>query len=320
MCTYNGEKYVQTQLESILTQSRPPDHVLICDDVSSDGTVRIIEEVASRHAFPVRLIRNTENLHVSRNFDKAIREAEGDVIFMSDFDDCWFKDKVATMLPVFEADPNVVLVYCDAELADASLRPLGDTVFGRRPILRSPAQPDSLGRAIYFNTPMIAFRSSLKPAITPISNQWVQDHWISFIAYALGTVKFVDKTLVYYRRHATNRGADPDLDGGKLYHWRRAAQMYSTLGNYANRRKRWEQMLAQLRRVKADGTPVAPGGMLDDLLEVCEESLRFARVREELKTWTRPRRIPGATRALLSGDYHRLAYGFKSFVQDVGIA
>ena len=131
MCTYNSAAFVEAQLESVLEQTRPADEIVVCDDGSTDGTVEIIERVAQKHR-GLRLIRNRERLSFVRNFEKAVGQTMGSIIFLSDSDDVWFPDKVATILEAFVADPEIVMVYSDAVLTNAQLVPVGGTVLDRR--------------------------------------------------------------------------------------------------------------------------------------------------------------------------------------------
>lgn len=316
MCTYNGEAFVGAQLESILKQSHPPDEVVVCDDGSSDQTVKIIQELVRAYPVPVRLIQNTKNLGAAKNHEKAINETCGDIIFPSDFDDCWFPDRIATTLPFFERNAAMVLVYCDAVLTDEKLNPVGKTVFSkRRALARGTAlAPEKLGRGILFNGPMMVFRSELKRFIVPFSNQWSWDHWVGFLAYAFGEVGRIDRPLLYYRRHGNNRGRDPDLDGGFWHRWQ-AARKGSNLRNYTQRRRRWEHMLERFRQIRDGSSFYSP--QLEGLLNECERCLRFARAREEQKGKARMLRAGYAVEHLVRGDYHRHAHGLKSLVQDV---
>ena len=93
LCTYNGEKYISQQLDSIFSQSMPVDEVVICDDYSEDATCNILEFYAARYP-QIRLIKNEINLGFRKNFEKALTECQGDFIFFSDQDDIWDKDKV----------------------------------------------------------------------------------------------------------------------------------------------------------------------------------------------------------------------------------
>jgi len=87
LCTYNGELYLREQLESILKQTFPPDEIIICDDGSTDTTIKILEEFRRKSFIPVKVYYNKENLGVSKNFEKAISLCSGDIIFLSDQDD-----------------------------------------------------------------------------------------------------------------------------------------------------------------------------------------------------------------------------------------
>jgi len=85
MCTYNGGRYVQAQLQSIAAQTRPPDELIICDDGSEDDTAYVIRSVAGTTGFPVSLLVNDERLGWTKNFEKAISLCEGDIIALADF-------------------------------------------------------------------------------------------------------------------------------------------------------------------------------------------------------------------------------------------
>ncbi len=74
MCTYNGEKYLKEQLDSISAQTMLPDELVICDDASSDATLRILEAYKDVSEFPVRVIENSQNIGFAQNFEKAIKK------------------------------------------------------------------------------------------------------------------------------------------------------------------------------------------------------------------------------------------------------
>jgi glycosyltransferase involved in cell wall biosynthesis len=320
MCTFNGAAFVEAQLESILTQSKPPDEIVLCDDGSTDRTIDIATKIAQKYPDKIRIIQNERKLGYCRNFESAVSLVTGDVIFLSDQDDVWFPDKVASMLRVFAEDPEVVLVYSDAVITDAELRPTG-TVFNRRKDaeLRKTPTLQRLSRGPAFNGLMMAFRSRLKPLVipfSPLSLQWGHDHWIAFIAYAVGEIRLVDRPLVYYRRHGTNSGGDAELDGGLFYQWRVVKRKYTGSTEYGERRRGWEDMVARLHEIKDGGLLPGDRPKLDELLQVSELCLQFAKARQMLKTKGRLARAPGALRLLLAGDYHRYALGVKSFVQD----
>lgn len=99
MTSYNGDKYIEEQLQSILDQTRCPDEVLVFDDVSTDHTVSIIKNFIERNNLKTwHLVENEKNLGWKLNFFEAIKRVTGDIIFFSDQDDIWMPDKIEKMV------------------------------------------------------------------------------------------------------------------------------------------------------------------------------------------------------------------------------
>ena len=95
MATFNGEPYIQEQLDSIYNQTRKVDEIIIVDDCSTDSTVRVIEQyILSHKDIDIKLYKNEENLGYKKNFKKAISLCHGDYVFLSDQDDIWMTDKI----------------------------------------------------------------------------------------------------------------------------------------------------------------------------------------------------------------------------------
>lgn len=111
LCTYNGEKYLKEQLESILSQTVVPDEIVVCDDVSQDSTFDILLKFKNQYRDIFKIERNTENLGYVKNFEKAIMLCSGDLIFLSDQDDVWFENKVEVVNTFFEKN-NHIDVLC----------------------------------------------------------------------------------------------------------------------------------------------------------------------------------------------------------------
>ena len=125
LCTYNGARYLQQQLESIAGQTRRPDEVVVCDDGSGDSTMEFVRSFAKTATFHVRVYQNDRVLGVTKNFDQAIGYCTGDMIALSDQDDVWHPQKLVRMEQAFAASPRVGAVFWDAEVVDSELRPLG---------------------------------------------------------------------------------------------------------------------------------------------------------------------------------------------------
>lgn len=119
MATYNGEKYITEQLDSIRNQTLPPDEVIICDDCSSDNTRTIINEYISKYKLTGwQLYSNEKNIGFFDNFFKALRLSTGDIIYLSDQDDVWDKDKLRTFTMQFEKNTNLMMVQSDFRFID----------------------------------------------------------------------------------------------------------------------------------------------------------------------------------------------------------
>lgn len=120
LCTYNGERYIRQQIESILDQTLSVDEIVICDDGSTDHTLSIIESLRESTKTDIRIHRNETTLGVCANFQKAVNLCKGDIIFLSDQDDVWHNDKVETIVNYFNHNPQTQVVFSDGQLIDGS--------------------------------------------------------------------------------------------------------------------------------------------------------------------------------------------------------
>jgi glycosyltransferase involved in cell wall biosynthesis len=214
LCTYNGAVYLNEQLESIAAQTRTPDELVISDDQSTDDTLRLIEEFAATAGFPVRLSVNESNLGTAKNFEKAIGLCRGDVIVLSDQDDVWHNDKLESVERIFEAKPELSLVFSNAEIVDDALRFLNQTLFDW---VHFDGQKQSLvkgGRALDLQLRenlvvgcTVAFRANLKELVLPISGTGplVHDGWIVLLIAAVGEIDFISRPLMKYRQHSAQQ-------------------------------------------------------------------------------------------------------------------
>lgn len=118
MCTYNGARFIQEQLDSILNQSLPIDEIIICDDGSTDETIEIIQQYINRFPNKIFLYQNTKSLGVCANFAKAIDLCTKDCIFLSDQDDVWIEDKAQMIVTYFKKHPEKSVIISNANLID----------------------------------------------------------------------------------------------------------------------------------------------------------------------------------------------------------
>lgn len=199
MPTYNGEKYLREQLDSIYNQTMVPDEVIVVDDCSTDGTVGILEEY--RQSRGLKYYVNEQNLGYNKNFEKAIRLCSGDYIALSDQDDVWFANKVEESYNAIRKFPfdEPSLVSSFVEQVDASLNPLRKNISSlqegdwRLNLTRYNAQ----GCTLMFNRALLKF-------ILPFPDDIIYDAYIGLTASMVGHRYYLPKVLEYYRLYGGN--------------------------------------------------------------------------------------------------------------------
>jgi glycosyltransferase involved in cell wall biosynthesis len=196
LCTFNGERYLSAQLDSILAQTHARLEVVVLDDGSTDGTLGLLEEYARRDP-RIRLHRNEQRLGFIRNFERAITLCTGELIALSDQDDIWHPEKIERLLRHLNGH---LLVYHDSELIDADGRPLGKQITNLGTCIRGQHPLAFLfGNCVSGHA--LLFRRELVPHLLPFPASVFHDQWLALIASSLGTIDFVEDCLVQYRRH-----------------------------------------------------------------------------------------------------------------------
>lgn len=221
MCTYGGEEYVASQLESILEQTRSPDEIIVFDDGSSDSTYDIVTEYAEKYPDVIDPYQNTENVGVIENFERCIRQCTGDVIALSDQDDIWHEEKLERQLAIFQEE-DVRLVFHNSNVVTASLEPKGDLWSSVTPpyktgSIQSPedAVKELLERNVVQGATAM-FDSALREICLPIPEQVPHDHHIALVAAATGGIREIDEELLDYRQH-TEQATGLDQESRSLF-------------------------------------------------------------------------------------------------------
>ena len=199
MATYNGEKYIAEQLESIINQSYKNIELVITDDASADGTVAVIKRFQQQYKF-ITLFINPVNSGVTNTFEHSFKNCTGDFIAIADQDDIWELQKIELLINAIGKEDAV---YSNSELVDKAGQPLGQ-LFSSLMQLQSyySGAPFLMGNCIPGHT--IIMRSSFTKTILPLPKTIMFDRWISFCAAANNGIKYVDRPLVKYRQHDTN--------------------------------------------------------------------------------------------------------------------
>lgn len=118
LCTYNGEKYLSHQLDTIMNQTVMPDELIICDDGSFDQTIEILNNYQKRYPQIFKIFTNETNLGYIKNFEKAIYLCTNEIIIISDQDDVWEKDKIQETILFFDKNTQFDGVFHDLKLID----------------------------------------------------------------------------------------------------------------------------------------------------------------------------------------------------------
>lgn len=223
MCTYNGAKYLGEQLESLVTQHRLPDELVVCDDGSTDGTVKLLEHFATETPFPVRLFRNPCNLGYSRNFAQAMKLCEGDMIALSDQDDVWRPEKLGRLEQIFERQASIEGVFSDGEIIDDNSQPVGRTLwqsflFGRndQKRFRTGQAVDALLRRNVVTGMAFALRRSAIDLLDDMPTSWMHDGWLAIMVAIRSGLYNCPEHLVNYRVHHEQQVGTPLTTAGKL--------------------------------------------------------------------------------------------------------
>lgn len=315
LCTYNGGGFLSEQLRTLAEQTLRPYEIVVFDDGSIDQTREVLERFRKNNPqMGVRIEVNPHRLGPARNFERAIGACGGEIIALCDQDDVWMPEKLAVIAREFERNPELGLVFSDADICDEAGNPLGYRLwrsvgFGGR--LRRRAERggafDVILRQNVVTGATLAFAARLRDLVLPIDPGWMHDGWIALLISAVAPVAAIRTPLVRYRQH-------PGQSIGAL---RRT--LYQ---QYLNARKldgKWfalqtvlyEAALARLLSLDAGRYTVTPR-----TLSLVREKICHWRRRSAIRDRKIARVLPSIAE-FLTFRYHRFSLGWKSFAQDL---
>jgi glycosyltransferase involved in cell wall biosynthesis len=216
MCTYNGETYLQQQLDSIRTQTLLPDELIICDDGSSDATLSIAGKFARTAPFQTILVRNETNLGYNRNFAQAVQRCSHELVALCDQDDIWHPHKLAHLEWRMRSDPELGGVFSDGRLIDSASRPTGRTLWQsfrfdseEQATFANGGAVDVLLRRNVVTGMTIIFRRSLGYLLEQRPPHWIHDGWLAFLIATRSRLLACPEQLVDYRIHGNQQVGAP---------------------------------------------------------------------------------------------------------------
>ena len=211
IATYNGEKYIRKQLESIYNQHLAVDEVVICDDISNDNTVKICEEFISEKGLSNwHLFVNEQNVGFCLNFYGAIAKCQGDVIFLADQDDEWLPDKTLKMIECLNKNPDISVLSCRYDVIDANseiIENSGVTYLGTKNDNSIEfLDVESFIGCSYIRGFSLCFRREIASLLKPIDLKSLLAHdWlICALGCITGKTAVLNTILTHYRYHGDN--------------------------------------------------------------------------------------------------------------------
>lgn len=215
LSTYNGEKYLAEQIDSIINQTYTDWNLLIRDDGSTDNTLSIIKKYEEKDA-RIKFINdnNIENIGIHKSFKNLAKFSDADWYFLSDQDDVWLPKKIEDMLSYAREDEKEAkLFYSDLTTVDNELNILSERIRHKKGHNKAPSLKDYL----------------LQPTVTgcgAMFNKKLRDYWLleseviglhdsmlGFLAVSLGQLEFIDESYTLYRQHSENVVGSSSVSG-----------------------------------------------------------------------------------------------------------
>jgi glycosyltransferase involved in cell wall biosynthesis len=230
MTTFNGEKYIEKQIESIIHQSLPVDEIIVCDDGSTDHTVELLKK------YDVTLIQNFQNLGYKLNFKQAMEKCNGDYIFLCDQDDIWEKDKVKDMMQIMESHKNIHVLASSFTYIDGQNQMILTTLnkgYSNNNLYNKEVEKNDLVSVLtdefiygnYFQGCALVMDKQTRDFVVHHFDDRLPHDWIiSLYASIDGGMYFYNKSEFKYRIHSDNSIGVSTLNQSATQHVNRAYQ------------------------------------------------------------------------------------------------
>lgn len=215
LCTYNGEKYLAQQLDSLVKQDYTNLEIVILDDFSTDATIQILKSYEKKNS-EITLIQNSSNIGFNKNFEKALSYCSGQYIAIADQDDVWMQNKITIMME--HIGDNLLLYHNSNYINENGFLMNKSTQTHHRFISGYCAK-----NLIYYNC--VSGHSCLisKKLLTitpPFPVNFYYDWWLAYTAACAGKIDYLNLSLVNHRlhNHSTTARDNCDSKSGRIYH------------------------------------------------------------------------------------------------------
>ena len=213
VATYNGEKFIEEQLNSIINQKKKPDLIVVSDGCSSDNTVNICENILKFSGIAYKILTSNIPLSVKNNFEKGIKNCEVEYVFCSDQDDFWLETKIQDFMMIFDNE-NADMVLSNAYITDVALNKTGKLLWNTIGFIpKGEVCVYNQGDLRFLNelnkhnvvTGMcMAFKRKFINDLLPFSENAIHDVWIAYKMNQLGKIVALNSCEVLYRQHGNN--------------------------------------------------------------------------------------------------------------------
>jgi len=209
MATYNGEKFLAQQIDSILNGTYSNFRLVICDDCSTDNTFQILKEYEERDK-RIFVYQNEKNLGYIKNFEKLLRLVENEYFMLADQDDVWYKTKIEESFKLL-SEKKSDLIFTDLEVVDENLKTLNNSfntlMKYRNKILKTNGYNSLYLYNVVTGCTILAKSKYLKDILPlPNNKNLIHDHYIPLvISLKGGNISYLDKPTIKYRQHTNNQ-------------------------------------------------------------------------------------------------------------------
>lgn len=207
MAVYNGERFIEEQIVSIAKQTVRPDEIIICDDGSTDNSELVIKQVCEQNELNFIYIKNEVNLGFNKNFEKAISQCTGDVIFICDQDDVWKNDKIELVMNVFAKHEQIQLVFHDAIITDSNLSMIYPSFWQHIEfdgVISNLKMELFLRNSNKVQGAAIAIKRNFAIKTMPFLEKLFYDQWLAFCGCYNDVIYPLNIQLIKYRQHDKN--------------------------------------------------------------------------------------------------------------------